>query len=88
LLLPSGGTAYALRLRLVYNQTSAQSLGVVDNGSNQNFPSQGDCFDSTASLEDLDVGSRITRRVQQCQFHKALPGIFDYALFSEGDLIK
>lgn len=79
-----GGTPYAARLRLIYND-QAQILGIADNNADgvQNFPSQGKCYESTASLST----SGITRKVQQCQFHKAPPGIFDYVLFSEGDLV-
>ena len=77
---------YALRLKLIYNNDQAQILGVADNNADgaQNFPSQGKCYESTASLST----SGITRKVQQCQFHKTPPGIFDYVLFSEGGLTK
>lgn len=77
---------YALRLKLIYNNDQAQILGVADNSADdaQNFPSQGKCYESTASLST----SGITRKVQQCQFHKTPPGIFDYVLFSEGGLTK
>ena len=86
-----GGIPYALRLKLIYNTNSPQALAVIDNGVDQSFPSQGDCYESTASIEDPNNPEDrpvITRRVEQCQFHKALPEIFDYALFSEGDLVK
>ena len=81
-----GGTPYAVRLRLIYNLDQAQILGIADNGGDgaQNFPSQGKCYESTATLSI----SGITRKVQQCQFHKTPPGIFDYVLFSEGGLTK
>ena len=84
LLTLSGGTPYAIRLKLIYNNDQAQILGVADNNADgaQNFPSQGKCYESTASLST----SGITRKVQQCQFHKTPPGIFDYVLFSEGGL--
>ena len=75
-----GGIPYALRLRLLYNNDQAQILGIA---GTSNFPSQGKCYESTASLST----SGITRKVQQCQFHKTPPGIFDYVLFSEGDLV-
>jgi len=81
-----GGTPYAIRLKLIYNNDQSQILGVADNNADgaQNFPSQGKCYESTASLST----SGITRKVQQCQFHKTPPGIFDYVLFSEGGLTK
>ncbi|TSC54477.1 MAG: Uncharacterized protein LiPW31_79 [Microgenomates group bacterium LiPW_31] len=72
---------YALRLKLIYNNDQAQILGIA---GTSNFPSQGKCYESTASLST----SGITRKVQQCQFHKTPPGIFDYVLFSEGGLTK
>lgn len=78
--IPGGSTLYAMRLKLLYND-SPQPLQVW--GSSP-FPSQGKCFVSRATVKE----SGITRKVQQCQFHKAPPGIFDYVLFSEGDLTK
>lgn len=78
--IPGTATLYALRLKLLYND-SPQPLRVW---GSTNFPSQGKCFVSTATIPE----SGITRKVQQCQFHKAPPGIFDYVLFSEGDLTK
>lgn len=73
---------YALRLRLLFNNVP-HLLGVEAVGVG-NLPSQGMCYDSTAK----DPGTGATNRVQQCQFYKAPPGIFDYVLFSEGDLAK
>lgn len=78
--LPSGGTKYALRLKLLYND-QPQILGVKGDAD---FPSQGECYESTASL----LTSGITRKVQQCQSYKSPPGIFDYVLLSGGDLVK
>lgn len=71
---------YALRLKLLYNENS-QPIKV---SSSDNFPSQGKCYVSTAKVEE----SGVTRKVQQCQTHKAPPAIFDYVLFSGGDLEK
>jgi len=67
-----------LRLRPLYNQAK---IGVA---SSVNLPSQGTCYESTATA----AKSGITRKVQQCQFYKTPPAIFDYVLYSEGDLIK
>jgi len=80
--LPPVSTYYALRLRLIYNDVP-HVLGVEAVGGG-NLPLQGNCFESTAK----DSGTGSTNRVQQCQFYKAPPGIFDYVLFSEGDLAK
>jgi len=72
---------YTLRFRLLYNN-QPQILGVKGLGSN--LPSQGACYESTAT----NPQTGITRKVRQCQLHKALPGIFDYVLYSEEDLRK
>jgi len=81
--LPCSGSAicYALRFRLLYND-QPQILGAK--GVSSNLPSQGTCYESTAT--NPQVG--ITRKVRQCQLYKAPPGIFDYVLYSEGDLVK
>lgn len=81
--LPTVGTPYALRLKLLYSSGENHPL-CVSSGGSDTFPSQGKCFESAATV----LESGITRKVQQCQFHKAPPGIFDYVLFSEGDLSK
>lgn len=72
---------YALRLKLIYNNDKAQMLGVLGNDI---LPSQGTIYDSTAVVGSGD--DLVTSRVQQVQYHDAPPGIFDYVLFSEGDL--
>lgn len=76
------GTKYALRLRLLYND-SPQGIGIKA-AAGATLPKQGDCYESTAK----DDKSQITRTVQQCRFYKAPPAIFDYVLYSEGDLVK
>lgn len=75
----AGTIPYMLRLRLIYN-TSPHFLGIK--GVNQNLPVQGKCYEAMAKRST----SGITRRPQHCQFFKAPPGIFDYVLFSEGNL--
>jgi len=77
----SSSICYALRLRLLYND-QPQILGAK--GVDSNLPSQGTCYESTATNPQTGV----TRKVRQCQLHKAPPGIFDYVLYSEGDLVK
>ncbi len=81
----SGGIAaadkiFALRIKPIYNATT-QSLGVYSPDS-EPFPDQGVCYTSTATVPV----SGVTRSVQQCQFYKAPPAIFDYVLYSDGDL--
>jgi hypothetical protein len=71
---------YALRLRLLYNN-EPQILGAK---GTSNLPSQGICYESTAN----NPQTGITRKVRQCQFYKTPPGIFDYVLYSEGNLVK
>ncbi len=80
---PPASTYYALRLKLLFNDV-AHMLGAEAAVGGGNLPSQGNCYESTAK----DSGTGSTNRVQQCQFFKAPPGIFDYVLFSEGDLAK
>ncbi len=76
-----GTKLYVLRLKLLYNN-QPQPLAV--SSESEKFPSQGNCYISTAGGEE----SGITRRVRQCQFYKSPPEIFDYVLFSEEDLTK
>lgn len=73
---------YALRLKFFYNEEE-QNLGVKAEGSVL-LPSQGNCYESTAT----DSVTNITRKIRQCRFFQAPPGIFDYALYSGGDLSK
>jgi len=77
------GIPYLLRLRFLYNDEE-QVLGVAASDGSKNLPSQGTCYESTAT----DPQTGLTRKVRHCQLHKAPPGIFDYALYSEGDLKK
>lgn len=74
---------YALRLRFLYNSGNNEILGVKGKG-NSVIPSQGACYESIATHGT----SGITRKVERCQFYIAPPGIFDYVLFSEGNLEK
>ena len=76
------GTLILLQLRPLYNQAKIGVEGV--GGSGGVLPVQGKCYESSAEVP----GSGITRKVQQCQFYKAPPGIFDYALYSGGNLSK
>jgi len=78
--IPGGAIPYTLRLRLLYN-SSANSLAV---SASSNLPKQGKCYESTASI----VESGVTRKVRQCQFFQSPPEIFDYVLFSGGNLSK
>ncbi len=74
------GTYYALRLRLLYNSNEPHLLGVERTGG-ATFPSQGKCYESTATTE-----TGITRKIRQCQSFPAPPAIFDYVLFSEQNI--
>jgi len=77
----TGVICYALRLRLLYN-TEEEILGAK--APSGTIPSQGVCFESTASPQ----GGGVTRKVRQCQLYKSPPGIFDYVLYSEQNLSK
>jgi len=82
---PTSDIILFLRLKPLYNINNPIKIGVVGlGGSGGTLPSQGACFESTATL----TTSGITRRVRQCQFHKSPPAVFDYVLFSGGDLSK
>jgi hypothetical protein len=76
---------YALRLRLLYND-QPQILGV--DGGGIEFPSQGVYFESVASTNNLNEEEKITKKVGRWQLYSSPPGIFDYVLYSEGDLTK
>lgn len=76
---------YALRLRLLYND-QPQILGV--DGGDREFPSQGVYFESVASTNNLNEEEKITKKVGRWQLYSSPPGIFDYVLYSEGDLTK
>lgn len=80
--IPNGAILVLLQLRPLYNQAKIGAAGT--GGPGGILPGQGECYESTASVP----GSGITRKVQQCQFYKAPPGVFDYALYSGGDLAK
>lgn len=76
----TGAILYALRLKLLYNDDPQP----IKTSSPDDFPSQGKCYVSTATVEE----SGVTRKIQQCQTYKTPPAIFDYVLFSGGDLVK
>lgn len=78
--LKASDAPYLLRLKLLYN-TKEQAIAL---NSSNNLPSQGKCYESSAKVET----SGITRKIRQCQFYQAPPEIFDYVLFTTGDLIK
>lgn len=75
-----------LRLKPLYNKAKigTVAVGTFADGTAAILPSQGTCFESSATLST----SNVTRRVRQCQFHKSPPAVFDYVLFSGGDLSK
>ncbi|MCX6725805.1 MAG: hypothetical protein NT052_00605, partial [Candidatus Shapirobacteria bacterium] len=78
--LTASDTPYLLRLKLLYN-TEEQAVAV---NSSNNLPIQGKCYESSAEVKT----SGITRKIRQCQFFEAPPEIFDYVLFTTGDLTK
>jgi type II secretory pathway pseudopilin PulG len=73
-------TPYLLRLRLIFN-TTPQPLGVKSE-DNQAFPKQGNCFFSTATVQE----SGVVRKLSECRLWQTTPPIFDYLLFSGGSI--
>jgi Tfp pilus assembly protein PilX len=69
------------RIRLLYNNVG-QPVAVAAEGS-WTLPSQGSEVESTGSTT-----SGVTRKLRVRQQYPALPSIFDYVLFSGGDLTK
>ena len=75
--LPSSQTYFA-NIKMIFNP-SPQVLRVV---TGSDGPVQGSCYESTATV---DV-SNIVRRLRECRTWPKTPEIFDYLLFSEGNL--
>lgn len=69
---------YLLRIKMLYS-TTPQALAVKADGS---LPKQGNCYESSAKV----VESGVTRKLKQCQLWEVSPAIFDYVLFSGGNL--
>lgn len=76
--LPANSKPYLVRLRLIFNNTS-QPVGV---GGNANFPPQGSCFYSLATVPE----SGVSRKLKQCQLWSTTPSIFDSLLWSGSDI--
>jgi len=69
---------YFVNIKMIYNTTS-QILGVRTVG---NGPVQGSCYESKATV----TVSNIVRNLKECRTWPQTPGIFDYLLFSGGDI--
>jgi len=78
--LSAGAIPYALRLRLFYNS----ELEPIAVSASSDLPLQGKCYESKATITE----SNVSRKVRQCQFYESPPAVFDYVLFSTGDLVK
>lgn len=76
--LPAGSTPYLVRLKLFFNTTS-QPIGVKGNAD---LPSQGNSFDSTATVSESGVAEKLI----QYQFWPTTLPIFDYLIFSKADI--
>jgi len=74
------GTLLFARLRLLYSDELDQVLG--SETASGNFPSQGVKIVSTG-----EAGGS-TRKIEVVRLHPAPPGIFDFLLYSESDLVK
>jgi len=77
--LPAGSLPIMVKIKLLFN-SSPQPVGV--SSASTSLPNQGSCFESTATA----TASGITRKLQQCQLWETTPPIFDYVLFSGGNL--
>lgn len=69
---------YLLKVKILFS-TTPQALAVR---ANNPLPGQGNCFESSAKV----VESGVTRKLKQCQLWEVSPSIFDYVLFSGGNL--
>jgi|GEM_PF-2450288 len=78
--LSAGETPVMLRIRPLFN-TSPTPIAVLGQGAS--LPSQGTIVASTANTP-----SGVTRKIQAVQLYSALPSLFDYVLFTNGDLSK
>jgi hypothetical protein len=75
-----------VRLRILYAD-EVQALGAKTAGLTlpvgyENFPSQG------IKIESVGEAGGSTRKVEVIRMHPAPPGIFDFLLYSGGDLSK
>lgn len=53
-----------------------------------NMPNQGKEIDSIGKSRSGAIGSGVTRRIIYTKLYPSLPAIFDYVIFSKGDLVK
>ena len=77
------GIPYLLRLKLLYNESETHYVAVSSPAS-ESLPSQGTCYQSSATV----VGSDISRKIEQCRFYDVPPALFDYVLYSGQGLTK
>lgn len=77
------GIPYLMRIKLLFN-SSPQPVGVEVTAASlsQSFPIQGQCYDSTAKVNE----SGVTRRLRECRFWPVTPSIFDNLLWSGSDI--
>ncbi len=78
--LPAGVVPYLVRIKLLLNDSSPP-VG-VSSPDGSSFPIQGYCFVSTATVQE----SGITRVPKECRYWPTTPQIFDYLLYSGGDI--
>lgn len=83
--IPVNGNPILARIRLLYNNDTAWPVAVkaVVRPGGWLLPNQGSEVESTGTTT-----SGVTRKLKVTQQYPALPSIFDYVLFSGGDLIK
>ena len=78
---PATGTLLFARLRLLYSDELDQIIAAQAAGSTI-FPSQG------VRISSVGTAGGSTRKIEVVRLHPAPPGIFDFLLYSEGDLVK
>lgn len=71
-----------LKIRMLYNTTTAHKVGIDVSGSGSTLPSQGRFIDSQGSY------GTSSRRIEVYQLHPAVPTVFDSVVFSQSGITK
>ena len=77
---PSGTTNEALRVRPLYNDV--KNSFIIERTGTNTFTTQGYTITSTGTYGEAEWTAEVTK------MNPALPAIFDFAIFSESDLVK
>lgn len=82
--LPNNANIQPFFIRATLSYNSSPQLIAAAAAASPYFPNQGSCYVSTATVSQ----SGITRKVRQCRFWQEVPSIFNWGLFSGGNLEK